>query len=51
MTRPDIITSIYGVTPEEMFRLATAYTAIRSPDTREEFLSAIEAWAQDQWVR
>lgn len=51
MTRPNITKSIYGVTPEEMFRLTAAFTAIRNPDIREEFLSAIEAWAQDQWVR
>ena len=41
--------SSYHLTPEELFRLLTAYAAIRSPAIRAEFLSSIEAWTQDQW--
>ncbi len=34
----------YGMTEAELFRLTTAYTAIRT-----EFLQTVEAWARDQW--
>lgn len=44
MTKP-----IYGLTEAELFRLQTAYTAIRDPAIRAEFLRTIEAWAEDQW--
>ena len=33
----------YKVTPEEMFRLVTAFSAIRDPKIRAEFLSSIGA--------
>ena len=39
----------YDMTPEELFRLVTAYTAIRDPAIRAEFLRTVEAWATDQW--
>ena len=42
--------SSYSVTPEELFRLATAYAAIRDPRIRAEFLGGIEAWTQEQWL-
>lgn len=42
-------TSIYGMTEADLFRVVTAFTAIRSPDIRAEFVRTIEAWAQDQW--
>lgn len=38
------------LTPEELFRFTTAYTAIRKPEIRAEFLELVEAWAKDQWV-
>jgi len=41
--------SPYNLTPEELFRLVTAYAAIRDPKIRAEFLSSIEAWREDQW--
>ncbi len=37
------------LTPNELFRLFAAYSAIRKPAIRAEFLRTIEAWAQDQW--
>lgn len=40
----------YSLTPDELFRLVTAYTAIRDPAIRTEFLTSIEAWVEDQWV-
>ncbi len=43
--------SIYDITQPELFRLICAYTAIRDPAIRTEFLTTLEAWAQDQWVR
>ena len=42
--------SPYHVTPEELFRLATACAAIRDPRIRAEFLGGIEAWPRDQWL-
>ena len=42
-------TSIYGMTETDLFRMITAFTAIRSPKIRSEFVRTIEAWAQDQW--
>lgn len=39
----------YDITPTELFRLATAYAAIRDPKIRAEFLTSIEAWSKDQW--
>lgn len=44
-------TNIYGMTEAELFRLVTAYTAIRDPAIRAEFLRTVEAWADDQWDR
>jgi len=41
--------NIYGMTEAELFRLTTAYTAIKSSAIRAEFLETVEAWAQDQW--
>lgn len=45
MNRP-----IYGLSTEELFRLQAAYGAIRDPKIRSEFLTLVEAWAQDQWT-
>lgn len=42
--------AIYGLTQSELFRLLTAYSAIRDPNIRTEFLTTVEAWAKDQWV-
>lgn len=42
-------TTTYDLTPEELFRLKCAYTAIRDPKIRAEFLTTLEAWAEDQW--
>ncbi|MEM0989032.1 MAG: hypothetical protein AAGK00_09120 [Pseudomonadota bacterium] len=39
----------YDLTQHELFRLNAAYTAIRKPDIRAEFLELVEAWAKDQW--
>ncbi|MDF1804362.1 hypothetical protein [Thalassovita sp.] len=41
--------NIYGMTEAELFRPTTAYTAIKDPAIRAEFLQMIEAWARDQW--
>lgn len=41
--------TIYDLTPEELFRLNTAFAAIRNPKIRAEFLRTVEAWAEDQW--
>ena len=41
--------SVYGIKETDIFRLITAFTAIRSPEIRAEFLRTVEAWAQDQW--
>lgn len=41
--------SIYGLTETGIFRLLTAFAAIRDPNVRAEFLRTVEAWAQDQW--
>ncbi|GLO71337.1 hypothetical protein MACH17_28540 [Phaeobacter inhibens] len=38
------------LSPEELFRLNVAFVSIRDPAIRAEFLSTIEAWAQDQWL-
>jgi len=42
--------TIYNLTEAELFRLTSAYTAIRDPVIRAEFLRTVEAWAQDQWA-
>lgn len=42
--------TIYGLTEADLFRLTTAFTAIRDPAIRAEFLRTIEAWAEDQWT-
>ncbi len=42
--------TVYGVNQQELLRLICAYTAIRDPAIRQEFLTTIEAWAKDQWV-
>lgn len=39
----------YDLTPDELFRLNAAYTTVRDPAIRAEFLRTIEAWAMDQW--
>lgn len=44
-----MIKSAYEITPEEVFRLVCAYTAIKEPRIRQEFLSGIEAWSKDQF--
>ena len=41
--------SSYDLTPDELFRLVTAYTAIRDPKIRAEFLRTVEAWVDDRW--
>lgn len=41
--------TVYGIAEGELLRLLCAYTAIRDPRPRHEFLSLIECWAQDQW--
>ena len=41
--------AVYGVTEAELFRLTSAFTAIRDPAIRAEFLRTVEAWAQEQW--
>ena len=41
--------SIYGMTETDVFRLVVAFTAVRDPATRSEFLRTIEAWPSDQW--
>jgi hypothetical protein len=41
--------NIYGVTEADLFRLVTAYSAIKNPTIRAEFLRTVEAWAVDQW--
>jgi len=43
-------TSVNGMTDADLFRLITTFTAIRNLEVRAEFLQAIEAWAQDQWM-
>ena len=40
----------YGLTQYELFRLTTAYTAIRKIRIRAEFLELVESWAKDQWL-
>ncbi|UWQ31641.1 hypothetical protein K3555_13670 [Leisingera sp. M527] len=45
-----MIQSSYDVTPEELFRLLLAYTAIRKPETRTEILTAVEKLTMDQWM-
>ena len=42
--------SIYGMTEADIFRLVTAFAAIRDPNIRAEFLRTVEAWANDQWM-
>jgi len=41
--------TVYSLTEHELFRLTCAYTAIRDPVIRAEFLRTVEAWAEDQW--
>lgn len=41
--------AIYDLSEEEIFRLTSAYSAIRDPAIRREFLRTVEAWAADQW--
>jgi len=41
--------STYRVEPGELYRLILAHSSIRNPEIRSEFLTAIEAWSQDQW--
>ncbi|WP_165390266.1 hypothetical protein [Thalassococcus sp. S3] len=41
--------SVYDLSQAELFRLTSAYAAIRCPKIRKEFLRTVEAWAQDQW--
>ncbi|SPF81350.1 hypothetical protein [Pseudoprimorskyibacter insulae] len=41
--------TIYGITEAELFRLKCAYSAVRDPIIRAEFLRTVEAWAHDQW--
>ncbi|SMX28187.1 hypothetical protein TRP8649_02302 [Pelagimonas phthalicica] len=41
--------NFYGITEAELFRLITAYSAIKNPSIRAEFLRTVEAWAMDQW--
>lgn len=50
MTKAQPPPANYDLTPIELFRLNTAYTAIRKPEIRAEFLDLIEAWAEDQWI-
>ena len=40
----------YSLTPDELFRLFIAYSAIRNPGIRARFLETINARAEDQWV-
>ena len=47
--RPPNPETVYGVTEAEIFRLTCAYTAIRKPEIRAEFLRTVEAWAKEQW--
>jgi hypothetical protein len=42
--------TINNLTPDELFRLVIAYSAIRKPTIRAEFLETVEAWAEDQWM-
>lgn len=39
----------YGLTPQELCRLNSAYAAIRKPEIRAELLDLLEAWSKDQW--
>lgn len=41
--------AIYDLSEDEIFRLTSAYTAIRDPAIRTEFQRTVEAWAVDQW--
>ena len=41
--------NIYGITEADFFRLAPAYTAIKSPSIRVEFLRAVKVVAVEQW--
>ncbi len=41
--------TVYQLSETELFRLTAAYTAIRDPKIRAEFLRTVEAWAIDQW--
>ncbi|MFW8594711.1 hypothetical protein [Cribrihabitans neustonicus] len=45
-----MIQSSYDITPEELFRLVLAYTAIRKPEIRAEVLTAVEQLTMDQWM-
>ena len=39
---------IIHITDTEMYRLEVAYTSIRDPDIRAEFLRSMEAWVLEQ---
>ncbi len=41
--------TIIPITEGELYRLEVAYTSIKDPAIRAEFLSTLEAWTQDQW--
>ncbi len=41
--------TVYQLSEAELFRLISAYTAIRDPKIRAEILRTVEAWAIDQW--
>jgi hypothetical protein len=43
--------TVYNLTEAELFRLTTAYTAIKDPKARKEFLILVEAWANEQWPK
>lgn len=45
-----MIKTTYDLVPEELFRLMSAYIAIRNPTIRAEFLELVEAWSHDQWA-
>ncbi|MEL7444343.1 MAG: hypothetical protein AAGK02_00845 [Pseudomonadota bacterium] len=50
MTHPQPPPATYTLTQHEIFRLTCAYTAIRKPEIRAEFLELLESWAKDQWL-
>ena len=42
--------AIIHITETELYRLEVAYTSIKDPAIRAEFLSSMEAWVQDQSI-
>lgn len=40
--------TIIHITETELYRLEVAYTSIKDPKIRAEFLRTLEAWVQDQ---